>query len=117
MSGSTDRQRPTLVIDILSNKWTVHILYALRLGTRRHSEIKKALPDTTQKVLTDTLRKLERCGIVQRTLYPSVPPQVEYKLTELGAELLNLSEIMAIWTEKHAKKILQAQKAYDRRKG
>ena len=66
-----------LVLDILSSKWATRIVKVLDDDTRRFSEIQKALPDTKQKVLTETLRKLERSGIIDRRAYPTIPPQVE----------------------------------------
>lgn len=71
-----------LVLDILSSKWATRIVKVLDDDARRFSEIQKALPDTKQKVLTETLRKLERSGIIDRRAYPAIPPQVEYKLTQ-----------------------------------
>lgn len=64
-----------LVLDILSSKWATRIVKVLDDDTRRFSEIQKALPDTKQKVLTETLRKLERSGIIDRRAYPTIPPR------------------------------------------
>ncbi|HUB93937.1 MAG TPA: helix-turn-helix domain-containing protein [Verrucomicrobiae bacterium] len=103
-------------LDILTGKWTVPVIYTLQQNTLRFSRIEKAIPDITQKSLTDTLRNLERNGMVDRYIYPTVPPQVEYKLTALGLELLELCETMNTWTEKHHEEIARAQRAYARRK-
>jgi len=65
-----------LVLDILSSKWATRIVKVLDDGTRRFSEIQKVLPDTKQKVLTETLRKLERSGIIERRAYPTIPPRL-----------------------------------------
>ncbi|HRF28695.1 MAG TPA: helix-turn-helix domain-containing protein [Candidatus Saccharibacteria bacterium] len=104
-----------LVLDILSSKWATRIVRTLNNNTRRFSEIQKALPDTKQKVLTETLRKLERNGIVDRKLYPAVPPQVEYKLTSIGLDFLQLSGVLSDWIAIHEEEIIRSQKSYDRR--
>lgn len=104
-----------VILDILSSKWATHIIQTLNDGTKRFSEVQKALPDTKQKVLTETLRKLERSGIVDRRVYATVPPQVEYKLTPLGLDLLKLSCILSDWVGLHTEELKRAQKSYDRR--
>ena len=104
-----------LVLDILSSKWATRIVKVLDDDTKRFSEIQKALPDTKQKVLTETLRKLERSGIIDRRAYPTIPPQVEYKLTSIGLNLLKLSGVLSEWVDIHANDIERAQKSYDRR--
>jgi DNA-binding HxlR family transcriptional regulator len=91
------------------------VIFVLQDTTKRFNVLQKALPDTTPKVLTEALRTLERNGMIERYVYPTIPPQVEYKLTNLGLELLNISEIMAVWAEKYEEEIKRAQKAYDRR--
>lgn len=78
-----------LISDIISGKWTMPIICVLQKDTLRYNAIEKALPSITQRALTITLRKLERNGMLDRYVYPSVPPQVEYKLTPLGLELLH----------------------------
>lgn len=98
---------------VMTNKWVFSVLHELRHGAKRFNEISRQL-GTTQKVLTDTLKKLERSGIIERTVYPTNPPQVEYKLTPLGVELLKLSEIITTWTKNHQEEIRRAQKAYDK---
>lgn len=104
-----------LLPDIIAGKWTILIIRTLQEKTLRFNEIQKALPDTRQKVLTVALRKLERNGIVRRKIYPTIPPQVEYKLTSLGLELLELSDALLEWVDIHQKEIAQAQKSYDQR--
>src|SRR5690606_6083755 len=88
-----------LIFILLSSKWSIHIVSVLWRDTKRFNEIRKALPDATQKMLTETLRKLERNGIVERKLYLTVPPQAEYKLTPLGIDLLEYLKTMATWAE------------------
>ena len=82
--------------------------------TKRHSELAKCLPGITQKVLTETLREMERTGIVERSVYPVVPPKVEYRLTEIGLELLKLSQEFASWFGAHHENIHKAKRIYDR---
>jgi DNA-binding HxlR family transcriptional regulator len=104
-----------LILDVLSSKWTIQVIQTLNDGTRRFSEIQKVLPDTKQKVLTETLRKLERNGIVDRRVYPTIPPQVEYTLTSMGLDLLQLSGVLSDWVVAHEGEIVRSQKSYDRR--
>lgn len=110
-----EKDQTQIILDILSSKWTTRIVRTLGNDTRRFSEIQKALPDTKQKVLTETLRKLERNGIVERKSYPVVPPQVEYKLTSIGLDLLQLSGVLSNWIAIHEEEIVRSQKSYDRR--
>ena len=99
---------------LLARKWTLRIAMTLSDGTKRHSEIAKCLPGVTQKVLTETLREMERTGIVERAIYPIVPPKVEYKLTKIGIELLKLSHEFALWFDAHHENIHKAKRVYDR---
>lgn len=103
------------VADILASKWTLPVVHILGTGVKRHSELHRSLPDITQKVLTETLRKLERSGFVERRVYPTVPPQVEYQLSELGRNLGKLSGVLSEWIDIHQEDIRRAQRAYDRR--
>lgn len=108
-------QNINLVIDLISSKWTVAVICTLGETTLRYSAIEKALPTTKEKVLVETLRRLERNGAVDRRVYPTVPPQVEYKLTSLGLDVLKLSNVLCDWADIHAEEIRRAQKSYDRR--
>lgn len=84
---------------LLSNKWTVLILRDLFTGTKRFGELKKSLNGVSQKVLTANLRSLEEKGIIEREVFPEVPPRVEYKLTELGKTLEPILDSMHAWGE------------------
>ena len=106
-----------LVYDIVSGKWTMPIICVLQKDTLRYSAIEKALPTITQRALTIALRKLERNGVLDRYVYPSVPPQVEYKLTTLGLELLQFCENMDAWAKEYEADIHRARKSYARRSG
>lgn len=92
MPTRTRRRLREHTVGLLARKWTLRIAVTLSGDTKRHSELAKCLPGITQKVLTETLREMERTGIVERFVYPVVPPKVEYKLTEVGLELLKLSK-------------------------
>ncbi len=101
------------VIDAISGKWTVLIIYILSEQTRRHSELHRMIPGISQKMLTHTLRRLERDGIVARKIYPVVPPQVEYSLTALGESLVSLLSSLCSWAKEHYGEVQQARTDYD----
>ncbi len=84
---------------LLSNKWTILILRDLLSGTKRFGELKKSLSGVSQKVLTANLRSLEEKGIIEREVYPEVPPRVEYTLTDLGKTLEPIIDSMHAWGE------------------
>lgn len=112
----TNQQKQKVVVsDLLAGKWTLPVIRALGKDVLRFGVLQRTLPDTAQKVLTETLRKLERGGIVDRKIYPTVPPQVEYKLTPLGLDLLKLSGVLSEWVDEHVDEIERAQDAYNRR--
>lgn len=87
------------VLDRIGDKWTTLLTGALSHGTRRFSELARDVPGISQKMLTSTLRSLERDGMVERRLYPSVPPKVEYTLTPLGEGLEQLHCALRSWAE------------------
>ncbi|WP_044419498.1 winged helix-turn-helix transcriptional regulator [Halarcobacter anaerophilus] len=91
-------------IDVLAGKWKILILWYLRRDTKRFSELKKLLPKTTQKMLIQKLRELEKDGIVYREVYPVVPPKVEYSLTEYGQTLKPIIKQLYLWGEIHKQK-------------
>jgi DNA-binding HxlR family transcriptional regulator len=105
------------VVEVLANKWALYILGALRRcgGPMRFSTLRRVLEGITQKMLTQTLRALERDGLVSRTVYPTVPPRVEYALTPLGVEVGLLTNAIAEWSTDHAKEILAARERFDER--
>src|SRR5579862_5279318 len=102
-----------LILDRIADKWTVLIIGQLANGTLRFNELKRSIPGITQKMLTQTLKGLERDGIVIRKIYASVPPKVEYTLTKLGKKLIGVVDEIRIWAESHVKDILQSQAKYD----
>ncbi len=103
------------VLEVLANKWTTLIVPALRGGPVRFGVLRRRLDGITQKSLTQALRSLERDGLVIRTLYPTIPPRVEYALTGLGHSASGLLEAMRSWAEEHMADILAARAAYQER--
>lgn len=101
------------VLETLSGKWTYLIVSALRRGVLRNSEIARIVEGISPKMLAQTLRELERDGLVARTVYPEVPPRVEYALTPLGEELAGLMDTIRRWGETHVPEILAARAAYE----
>ena len=111
-----DRKCPTrLVLDRIADKWTVLIVGLLSQETKRFGQLKRELDGVSQKMLTQTLRGLERDGVVSRKVYPTVPPKVEYSLTTLGYTLVDLLKGIRNWSEGNIEKVIKAQKEYDSR--
>ena len=107
------------VNDILSrigDKWTVLIVITLSKGPMRFNEIKRAVGDISQRMLTLTLRGLERDGFATRTVYPTVPPRVDYALTELGKTLIEPVRAIAGWAIEHRREVADARANFDRAK-
>lgn len=103
------------ILDLVGDKWSVYIVSVLGAGPRRFSELKRTIDGISQRMLTLTLRGLERDGLVTRTVHPTVPPSVEYALTPLGRTLI--APVMALvgWAEKNRARIRQAREKFDRR--
>jgi DNA-binding HxlR family transcriptional regulator len=91
-------------IDVLTGKWKILILWYLLSETKRFNELQKLLPRTTQKMLIQKLRELEKDGIVHREVYPVVPPKVEYSLTSYGQSLKPILKTLYLWGEIHKEK-------------
>ncbi|MFZ4453517.1 winged helix-turn-helix transcriptional regulator [Salibacterium aidingense] len=87
-------------LDVIGGKWSFLVLKELFEGTRRFNEIKRAISTISPKALTDTLRHLEEHNILTRKVYPTVPPKVEYTLTEKGQELHKITKEMKLWAAK-----------------
>lgn len=88
-------------LTLIGNKWKVLILRDLLSGTKRFGELKKSVGSVSQKVLTAQLRDMEADGLLTRTVYPEVPPRVEYELTELGLSLKPILDSMCTWGENY----------------
>ncbi|XXM70928.1 winged helix-turn-helix transcriptional regulator [Lysinibacillus sphaericus] len=91
-----------LVIDVIGGKWKVLILWNLNEGEKRFNELKRSLPNITQKMLTQQLRELEEHGLVSRRVYQEVPPRVEYSTTEMGKKLQTTLFEMCQWGDEYA---------------
>lgn len=100
------------VLDRLSDRWTVLVLYELEKGTLRFSEFKKHIPDISPRMLAQTLRNLERDGLVSRTVYASVPPKVEYAMTNMGVSFFASIQPMVTWAETHQGAVRAARSTY-----
>ena len=100
------------VLDCIADKWTVLIIRRLADGTLRFAQLRRSVDGISQKVLTNTLRDLERDGIVTRRIYASVPPKVEYSLTSLGRSLCNLVDGICSWAEANIERVLAAREVY-----
>jgi len=99
----------------IGDKWSLLVISLLGNGSLRFSELKREVEDISQRMLTLTLRNLERDGLVKRTVYPTVPPKVEYELTELGTTLLDTIDSLVQWTVSHLDDIATAREEYDQR--
>ena len=106
-----------MVLDRIADKWTVLIVGALEEKTKRFGELRREVGGVSQKMLTQTLRGLERDGVVVRTVYASVPPKVEYSLTRLGRTLVRILEEIREWSENNIEDVLKAREDFDRRPG
>lgn len=103
------------VLDRIGDKWSVLVITLLGDGPMRFNELKRTIDLVSQRMLTRTLRGLERDGLIIRTVYPVVPPRVEYDLTETGQELQGLLRQLAQWAFQHADGVAEARLAYDER--
>lgn len=104
------------ILDRIGDKWTMLIIGLLSESEyRRFNELKRAIGGISQKMLTQTLRDLERDGLVKRTVYPEVPPRVEYALTRLGRTLIAPLSELTHWSEEHIAEVRASQEAFDQR--
>lgn len=101
------------VLDKLGDKWSMLVILELAGGETRFSELKRQIPDISQKMLTQTLRVLQRDGLVGRTVHPSVPPSVSYRLTEMGQSLLTPFGALVAWADENHPAITSARKDFD----
>jgi DNA-binding HxlR family transcriptional regulator len=101
------------LISWLADKWTVLIIIALIDEAKHFGRLRREVEGISQKSLTQTLRSLERNGIVSRTVLPTRPPRVEYAMTKLGMTLLDWMENIRLWSEKHMKEVVTAQAKFD----
>ncbi|MDQ1462971.1 MAG: hypothetical protein QOI08_4455 [Actinomycetota bacterium] len=100
------------ILDRIGDKWSLLVICLLADGTRRFGELRREIDGISQRMLTLTLRQLEREGLVTRTVFPVVPPRVDYELTELGSTLLDTIQALVAWAGKHGNEIIAARAAY-----
>jgi DNA-binding HxlR family transcriptional regulator len=101
------------VLARVGDKWTVLVVWTLGDGSKRFNELRKALGSISQRMLTLTLRALERDGLVTRTVFPTIPPRVDYELTELGRSLLDPVSELGSWARKNRPAIENARHRFD----
>jgi len=103
------------ILDRIGDRWTVLVVTLLDDGPRRFSELGRLIDGISQKMLTQTLRGLERDGLVTRTVHPEVPPRVEYELTATGRTLIAPLAALDAWARLHMADVADARAAYDQR--
>ena len=107
-----DCQAIAETLDRIGDKWTVLVVGALERGPLRYNEIRRAIEGISQRMLTLTLKQLERDGLVDRTMYPTIPPRVDYELTKLGRDLMVPLRSLYDWAVKHRPAMLAARKRF-----
>lgn len=103
------------ILDRIADKWSLLVIALLDNRRLRFTELRREIDGISQRMLTVTLRSLERDGLVERTVYPVVPPRVEYELTPLGGTLHATIQSLVTWTETHQEEVATAREAYDAR--
>lgn len=110
---SLDPQSDTELLSVRPGKWTLVVIVQLRAGTMRFNELRRNMGGVPQKSLSQTLRELERDGFITRTAYATIPPRVDYELTELGRELLALAEDWHRFARRNRQAVEQARRLFD----
>jgi DNA-binding HxlR family transcriptional regulator len=113
---SSDCRAFSGVLARVGDKWSVLIIVLLGDGAKRFNEIKRMVGGISQRMLTLTLRGLERDGILTRTVFPTIPPRVDYELTKLGRSLRAAVQPLGSWAQTHIQDIRKAQDKFDKRK-
>ncbi len=103
------------ILDRVADKWSLLVIALLDCRTLRFTELRRKIDGISQRMLTVTLRQLERDGLVRRTVFPVVPPRVDYELTPLGRTLHETIQAIVVWTETHQNEIAAARSQYDTR--
>lgn len=101
------------VLDRIGDKWSVLVVVELAQGIRRFRQLQRALPGISQRMLTLTVRRLERDGLITRTVHPTVPPQVDYELTTVGHSLTYLLRALVDWSAEHRDAMARARQEWD----
>ncbi len=118
VTGRPTKIHPCPAGDVLhrvGDKWSVYVIFLLGNGTRRFSDLRRSIDGISQRMLTVTLRNLERDGLLSRTVHPVVPPRVDYALTPPGRALRNIIRALGAWATEHRGDIDRARATYDRR--
>jgi len=102
------------VLDRVGDKWSVLVVVMLGNGPKRFNELRRSIATISQRMLTLTLRGLERDGLVTRTVFPTIPPRVDYELTDLGRSLLKPVDALDRWAREHHATIVRARERFDR---
>jgi DNA-binding HxlR family transcriptional regulator len=105
------------VLERIGDKWSVLVVVTLGDGCKRFNALRRSIASISQRMLTLTLRCLERDGLVKRTMYPTIPPRVDYELTELGRSLLVPVAMLGAWARRNRNKIQQARLRFDAKVG
>ncbi len=113
--ATEDCLRISRVLSSIASKWSVLVIMLLRQKSWRFSELKRGVDGISQRMLTLTLRNLERDGLVKRTVTPSIPPRVDYELTQLGYSLAEPIQALGMWASHHLSQIENSQTDYDRK--
>ncbi|VWD10778.1 HxlR family transcriptional regulator [Burkholderia lata] len=111
--SDNDCQATRQILDRIGDKWSLYIIATLNDGLRRFNELKREIEGISQRMLTLSLRGLERDGLVTRTVFPTIPPRVDYALTPLGETLLEPVMTLVRWAEKNKQPIAQARERFD----
>jgi DNA-binding HxlR family transcriptional regulator len=114
-STADGRCRVREILDRVGDKWSLFIIFRLRDGPQRFTALKRSVDGISQRMLTVTLRGLERDGIISRTMYPVMPPRVDYELTKMGQSLLDAVGSLMAWADAHLDDVDAARQAYDAR--
>lgn len=119
VESSAEKEQPVTckaveILQRIGDKWSLYVIHTLcDAGTLRFSELRRGIDGISQRMLTVTLRNLERDGLVRRTIYAEIPPRVEYQLTPLGATLRGVVGALVTWTEEHLAEIEAARMRFD----
>jgi DNA-binding HxlR family transcriptional regulator len=115
LDKDADERAIRSVLDRVGDKWSLLVIGTLRSGRLRFSELQRHIPGISQRMLTLTLRQLERDGLLERTVHAEVPPRVEYELTSMGETLIDTSVALLKWSLENQPAIEQARAAFDAR--
>ncbi len=113
----TDCRTVTEILSRVGDKWSVQVVVQLGDGPKRFNELRRIVGGISQRMLTLTLRGLERDGLVTRTVYPTIPPRVDYQLTGLGCSLLKTVRALGDWAIENRDEILDARRRFDEGEG